>query len=118
LSGLFTERAGAVDEAAASALAGAFSEEFSGAQPASGSGQPARAASAPLSLDEVFRGQRPTTDAQRASPSVTFDEFFAPRESGATPAVATPPSSRAAEPGVPPEADLALFHEWLDGLKK
>jgi len=30
----------------------------------------------------------------------------------------TPARPAEASPAAPPEADLALFHEWLDGLKK
>jgi hypothetical protein len=118
LNGLFAERVPASDDAAATALAGAFSEQFSGSSPTPASGQPARAASQPLSLDEVFRGQRPTTEAQRSSPSVSFDEFFSPRDSGSAPAAGQPAGARQSDSPAPPEADLALFHEWLDGLKK
>ena len=117
ISKLFTDRVAAADEMAANALASAFVEQTTSGTPTPAAAQPSRAASQPLSLDEVFRGQRPTTDAQRASPNVTFDEFFAPRDSGAMAAV-DPSSPVRPAAGAPPEADLALFHEWLDGLKK
>ena len=117
ISSLFTDKAAAQDELAATALASAFVEETPAGTPTPAAGLPSRAASQPLSLDDVFRGQRPTTDAQRASPNVTFDEFFAPRNSGAMAAVDPSSPARPAD-GAPPEADLALFHEWLDGLKK
>ena len=117
ISSLFTDKAAAQDELAATALASAFVEETAAGTPTPAAGLPSRAASQPLSLDDVFRGQRPTTDAQRASPNVTFDEFFAPRNSGAMAAVDPSSPVRPAD-GAPPEADLALFHEWLDGLKK
>ena len=121
LSTLFTDKVAAADDSAATALAGAFNEEFSGASPTPASGAPARAASQPLSLDDVFRGQKPTTEQKRQSDSVSFDEFFSPRDSGAMPAIRTGGGDKAAESGGgsrAPEADLALFHDWLDGLKK
>jgi tetratricopeptide (TPR) repeat protein len=120
LSTLFTERVAPADDDAATALAGAFNEEFSGTTPAPASGAPSRAASQPLSLDDVFRGQKPTTEQKRQSDSVSFDEFFSPRDSGSMPAVRTGGGDKSADSGGgrAPEADLALFHDWLDGLKK
>jgi hypothetical protein len=52
--------------------------------------------------------------------NVSFDEFFSPRDSGNVQAVRNGGGEREAEQsgGRPQEADLALFHDWLDGLKK
>src|SRR6185437_81365 len=60
---------------------------------------------------------------EHESAAVTFDEFFASRDAGAEPDVSTAgaveshpmpaPSSRRAD-----DADLELFHQWLEGLKK
>jgi hypothetical protein len=121
LSTLFTDKVAPADDSAAAALAGAFNEEFAAITPTPSSGAPARAASQPLSLDDVFRGQKATTEQKRQSDSVSFDEFFSPRDSGAMPAIRTGGGDKAAESGGgsrAPEADLALFHDWLDGLKK
>jgi hypothetical protein len=120
LSALFDERALAADDSAASALAGAFNEEYATSITTPSSGQPSRAASQPLSLDDVFRGQKATVEQKRHGENVSFDEFFSPRDSGAVPAIRNGGGDREADAagGRPQEADLALFHDWLDGLKK
>ncbi len=120
LSALFDERALAADDSAASALAGAFNEEYATSITTPSSGQPSRAASQPLSLDDVFRGQKATVEQKRHGENVSFDEFFSPRDSGAVPAIRNGGGDREADSagGRPQEADLALFHDWLDGLKK
>lgn len=119
-----TELFGAVpvdveDERAAAALSAAFSRE-----PVSGgaiAGQPARAASDRLSLDDVFRDGRQRGDAAASRPAadVTFDEFFSREDAPDPSADAQPdaPSAGAAE-GEGGEKDLELFHAWLEGLKK
>ena len=120
LNGLFDEKVAPGDETAALALAGAYSEEYTSGTPTPAAGQPARAASQPLSLDTVFRDQKATAESGTPVATVSFDEFFSPRDSSAAPSVRTPTPARAADAtsSAPPEADLALFHEWLDGLKK
>jgi hypothetical protein len=120
LSALFDERALVADDTAAAALAGAFNEEYATSIPTPSSGQPSRAASQPLSLDDVFRGQKATVEQKRMGENVSFDEFFSPRDSGNVQAVRNGGGEREAEQsgGRPQEADLALFHDWLDGLKK
>jgi len=114
---LFAGRAtSAADERAATTLAGAFGGD---AGVPNGAGHPTRAADDALSLDDVFGGGAH----EHESAPVTFDEFFASRDAGAEPDVATEgvaeshptpaPSSRRAD-----DADLELFHQWLEGLKK
>lgn len=109
---LFQDRnASPADEQAAATLAGAFGAE---AGMPNGGGRAARAAADALSLDDVFGG-----GAHESTPQ-TFDEFFAPRdaepegaaESASAPA-ASPPAARRGD-----DADLELFHQWLEGLKK
>ena len=122
LETLFTgkPKVASTDERAATALASAFSEEFT-AETSGPAGQPTRAASEALSLDAVFQTTRPRTDGEhRASqPAVSFDEFFANRENGNAAAegsadAAVETASRTDDS----QSDLELFHEWLDGLKK
>jgi tetratricopeptide (TPR) repeat protein len=110
------------DERAAVALASAFSEEYA-TDPAGLAGRPTRAASDILSLDEVFRDSRsPAEDERRTSqPTVSFDEFFAPRENGDGANEGQRAGEVAIETTAPRDdsaSDLELFHEWLDGLKK
>ncbi len=109
----------AEDEEAAVTLAGAFSEEFTGPSPIM-SGRPTHAASDSLSLDEVFRGgDRPREEPRRNAPSVSFDEFFSQRDSGAVAKVDADTPPPADGPSADDSmADLETFHEWLDGLKK
>jgi hypothetical protein len=120
LSALFDDRSAAADDSAAAALAGAFNEEYATSITTPSSGQPSRAASQPLSLDDVFRGQKATVEQKRQGDNVSFDEFFSPRDSGNVPAIRNGGADRDGEQqgGRPQEADLALFHDWLDGLKK
>ena len=114
---LFAGRAtSAADEQAAATLAGAFGGD---AGVPNGAGHPTRAADDALSLDDVFGGGAH----EHESAAVTFDEFFASRDAGAEPDVSTAgaveshpmpaPSARRAD-----DADLELFHQWLEGLKK
>jgi hypothetical protein len=108
------------DERAATALASAFSEEFT---PESNgpAGQPTRAASDALSLDAVFQNTRARADGEpRASqPTVSFDEFFANRENGNSASEGKGDTAvETASLGDDSQSDLELFHEWLDGLKK
>jgi hypothetical protein len=110
----------ATDERAATALASAFSEEFTH-ESTGPAGQPTRAASDALSLDAVFQNTRARSDAEhRASqPTVSFDEFFANRENGNGSAEGTSEAAvETASLGEDSQSDLELFHEWLDGLKK
>ena len=109
---LFQDRsASAADEQAAATLAGAFGAE---AGMPNGGGRAARAAADALSLDDVFGG-----GAHESTPQ-TFDEFFAPRDAEPEGAAerasapgSTPPAARRGD-----DADLELFHQWLEGLKK
>ena len=104
------------DEQAATTLASAFASD---AGVPNGAGHPTRAADDALSLDDVFGGGAH----EHETAPVTFDEFFAPRDAGVQPDAAaeggaeshaTPsPSVRRAD-----DADLELFHQWLEGLKK
>lgn len=103
------------DEQAATTLASAFASE---AGVPNGAGHPTRAADDALSLDDVFGGGAH----EHESAAVSFDEFFAPRDAGAQPDAAEggaeshdapSPSVRRAD-----DADLELFHQWLEGLKK
>jgi len=110
----------ATDERAATALASAFSEDFTPDSSAP-AGQPTRVASDALSLDAVFQNTRARADGEpRASqPNVSFDEFFASRENGH--AASEGKSETAVETASrrdDSQSDLELFHEWLDGLKK
>ncbi len=106
------------DQAAAEGLAGAF-----GATPADSrtpptpmAGAPARRATEELSLDSVFREQRPSASANEAR-RFSFDKFFA----NPTPAMGsssvseTPPLG---QPSESPDDDIEQFNSWLDGLKK
>ena len=122
LETLFTgkPKVAATDERAATALASAFSEEFT-AETSGPAGQPTRAASEALSLDAVFQTTRPRTDGEhRASqPAVSFDEFFANRENGNAAAETRADAAvETASHADDSQSDLELFHEWLDGLKK
>lgn len=108
------------DERAAAALASAFSEEFT-PEPTGPAGQPTRAASEALSLDAVFQSSRARSegDARASQPNVSFDEFFANRESGSGSANGKNDASvQTASLVEDSQSDLELFHEWLDGLKK
>lgn len=118
LTELFAGRVvSADDERVAATLAGAYA---AGAD-TNGVGHPARAADDALSLDDVFGGGPADHDAGREA--VTFDEFFA-QPNGARPA--PPPADATAAPAGPgapaanrsDDADLELFHAWLEGLKK
>ena len=122
LETLFTgkPKVAATDERAATALASAFSEEFT-PEPSGPAGQPTRAASDALSLDAVFQNTRARADGEpRASqPTVSFDEFFANRENGSSAAEGKGETAvETASLGDDSQSDLELFHEWLDGLKK
>ncbi len=123
LESLFSSAAeiSADDERAATALASAFSEEYS-TESVGPAGQPTRAASDALSLDAVFRDSRARAEGEHRSsqPTVSFDEFFANRENG-TAAAGQRGADLAVETtsaGDDSASDLELFHEWLDGLKK
>jgi hypothetical protein len=123
IDALFNHRnPGTSEDSAASALAQAFGATAE-AEPQI-VGRPARAASAELSLDSVFRDgpSRPP----RTSQSFSFDQFFtaganagaaagpadmkAPRSSGEMPAQGEPPAERSAD-------DIQQFNSWLQGLK-
>jgi tetratricopeptide (TPR) repeat protein len=121
LETLFTgnPKIAATDERAATALASAFSEEFT-PDPTGPAGQPTRAASDALSLDAVFQNTRARADGEpRASqPTVSFDEFFANRENGGASEGKGETAVETASLGDDSQSDLELFHEWLDGLKK
>lgn len=94
----------AVDEQAASTLAGAYSEQQTG--------RPARAADRELSLDHLFRDVPPGGAA--GGSAAGLDAFYATRE----------PSGPAARPdeaaGAPHEgeSDIRQFTAWLEGLRK
>ena len=114
---LFAGRAPSpADEQAATTLATAYGAE---AGMPNGMGQATRAASDALSLDDVFGGGAH----EHESGPVSFDEFFSPRDAGAPvdaaadgspePRSAPPVAARRAD-----DADLELFHQWLEGLKK
>ncbi|MEO7455142.1 MAG: tetratricopeptide repeat protein [Gemmatimonadaceae bacterium] len=115
IDALFGNRApGTSEDSAASALAQAFGATAEDAP--SIVGRPARAATAELSLDSVFRdgGARPP----RTSQSFSFDQFFAggdaksvsgPRNSGEL-GDADVPAERSAD-------DIEQFNSWLQGLK-
>ena len=119
---LFSNRnPGSSEDSAASALAQAFgatAEE----EPLI-VGRPARAASAELSLDSVFRDgpSRPPRNSQ----SFSFDQFFTAGAVNAgtadRPASDTPSTSSEATPGEPPAErsadDIQQFNSWLQGLK-
>lgn len=114
---LFAGRATSpADEQAATTLAGAFGPD---AGLPNGSGHPTRAADDALSLDDVFGGGAH----EHESAPVTFDEFFASRDADAEPH-ATPEAGHESRstPSAPArradDADLELFHQWLEGLKK
>ena len=122
LDALFSNRnPGTSEDSAASALAQAFgatAEE----EPLI-VGRPARAASAELSLDSVFRDgpARPPRNSQ----SFSFDQFFTAGAVNAgtadRPDAETPSSSSEATPGEPPAErsadDIQQFNSWLQGLK-
>jgi hypothetical protein len=105
------------DERVATALAGAFSAEFSGS-PSATPGAPTRAASDEFSLDDIFGGERAEGDQRSGSQNVSFDEFFG-GENGARGS-----EERNDRPQSEPDSqqggasDLELFHAWLEGLKK
>jgi tetratricopeptide (TPR) repeat protein len=113
---LFAGRAtGEADERAAAALASAYGTE-SGVP--NGTGHTARAAADALSLDDVFGGGAH----EHENAPATFDEFFSARDAGQS---ASAPESASDQPAAPSvtarradDADLELFHQWLEGLKK
>jgi tetratricopeptide (TPR) repeat protein len=122
IDALFSHRnPGTSEDSAASALAQAFGATAE-AEPLI-VGRPARAASAELSLDSVFRdgSARPP----RTSQSFSFDQFFTAGAVNAgtadRPASHTPTSSDVATPGEPPAErsadDIQQFNSWLQGLK-
>lgn len=111
LSSLFSDGAVAEqDDEAAVALAGAYAPGVLGK-----AGAPAAPATDELSLDKVF-GAGSEPDARRPEADVSFDQFFARDEAQAS------GGNGASHPSVGNEAsgegDLALFHDWLEGLKK
>jgi hypothetical protein len=120
IDALFGNRSvGKSEDSAASALAQAFSGSIP-VVPAI-SGRPARAASAELSLDSVFRdgSSRPP----RASQSFSFDQFFSESagESPSTPTTAKPTPVETTAQGEPAERgadDIQQFNSWLQGLKQ
>jgi hypothetical protein len=121
IDALFNHRSpGTSEDSAASALAQAFGATAE-AEPLI-VGRPARAASAELSLDSVFRdgSARPP----RTSQSFSFDQFFTAGATTGTadrPGSQTPSSSEVATPGEPPAErsadDIQQFNSWLQGLK-
>jgi hypothetical protein len=124
IDALFNHRSpGTSEDSAASALAQAFGATAE-AEPLI-VGRPARAASAELSLDSVFRDGPPRPP--RTSQSFSFDQFFTPgatnagaadrpadmkasRSSGEVPAQGEAPAERSAD-------DIQQFNSWLQGLK-
>jgi hypothetical protein len=114
-----TPKVAANDERAATALASAFSEEYS-SESTGPAGQPTRAASDALSLDTVFQNTRTRADgdARPGQPTVSFDQFFANRENGNASDNKSDAAVETASLGDDSQSDLELFHEWLDGLKK
>ncbi|MEO5817533.1 MAG: tetratricopeptide repeat protein [Gemmatimonadaceae bacterium] len=122
IDALFNHRSpGTSADSAASALAQAFGATAE-AEPLI-VGRPARAASAELSLDSVFRDgpSRPP----RTSQSFSFDQFFTAGASNAgtadRPANSPRASGEVAMPGEPPAErsadDIQQFNSWLQGLK-
>jgi hypothetical protein len=105
------------DNRVATALASAFSAEFSGS-PAATPGEPTRAADDELSLDDIFGAERVQSEREGGSPNVSFDEFFG-GENGARGAEERSDRSEG-ESDSPQDgsSDLELFHAWLEGLKK
>ncbi len=119
LTGLFGGQAvAAADEDVATALAGAFSEEYAGER-APIAGRPARAATDELSLADVFRDESSHSAGERSpSTNVSFDEFFSRRDgeaAGGESGEAPPPAPQNPKGD---DNDLELFHAWLEGLKK
>ena len=80
-------------------------------------GQPARAASQELSLDQVFPEPTEARPPRRTSSSFAFDQFFAeaPPAAPARTSKMTP-SQPAPAPQTPEE--IEQFQTWLQGLKK
>ncbi|HVE79277.1 MAG TPA: tetratricopeptide repeat protein [Gemmatimonadaceae bacterium] len=104
------------DDAAASVLAGAFTDGDDRASPPSVQGRPSRAAATELSLDHVFRdSERKPAPGARDGGSYSFDQFFAetPQEPQAPADEAAPPER---EHGA--RDDIEQFNSWLQGLKK
>jgi hypothetical protein len=98
------------DDEAAVTLAGAYGPGGLGA-----AGAPAAPAQDELSLDKVFGGGG-ESGMRRSEPAVSFDEFFARGDNAAA------GGNGASHPAPGDDAsdadDLALFHDWLEGLKK
>jgi hypothetical protein len=115
LGELFASDVSEAEDEAAATLAGAFSEEFSAGSGIAG--QPTRAASDALTLDDVFRDPRSREARKTAAPNVSFDEFFQHRD-GDAPAASDRAGDGATDASPEAPSDLELFHEWLDGLKK
>jgi hypothetical protein len=109
------------DAQAAAMLAGAFGPP----QPVTPTstpqypGQPTRAASSELSLDNVFRDTPRKSGAFRTTGGFSFDQFFsddaAGREKGDNADAKKPPSGGPRETSGGEEAQ---FSSWLEGLKK
>jgi tetratricopeptide (TPR) repeat protein len=111
LSSLFSDGAVAEhDDEAAVALAGAYAPGVLGK-----AGAPAAPAPDELSLDKVFGGGS-EPEARRPEANVSFDEFFARDEGQAHGGNGAPQPSSGNEAS--DGDDLALFHDWLEGLKK
>jgi tetratricopeptide (TPR) repeat protein len=117
IDALFGTRAPSTSEdSAASALAQAFG---GASETPALSGRPARAATAELSLDSVFRDS--PQRAKRSSQSFSFDQFFTESAATTEPAPASPtPAAGSAVQGEPAERsadDVQQFNTWLHGLK-
>jgi len=109
------------DADAAVLLAGAFGPpQTPAATQQQYPGQPARAASNELSLDNVFRDTPRKSGAVRTTGSFSFDQFFsdnaAGREKGDDAADKSPGTQGGARETA--GGDEAQFSSWLEGLKK
>jgi hypothetical protein len=115
IDALFGSRpASTSEDSAASALAQAFGG--TGDMPVI-TGRPARAATAELSLDSVFRDGPPRPP--RVSQSFSFDQFFSESAADSSPSggSSAPESPAAGEPAERSADDVKQFNSWLQGLK-
>ncbi|MBC7791975.1 MAG: tetratricopeptide repeat protein [Anaerolineae bacterium] len=113
----------AEDEKAADRLARAYSTKELNDDDGEARGQPSRAASHGLSLDDVFRDAESRAEKTAAAGGFSFDEFFkdasdAEAGRGSGERGSNVGSRDRQEPGKPAASDLEAFNAWLEGLKK
>ncbi len=98
------------DTPAASTFAEAFGPKDAETEPLQG--VPAHRASSELSLDHVFKGNKPPKSDEDPD-GFSFDQFFSEDATDSS-----RPGSEGGTQAQEPTDDIAQFHAWLNGLKK